>query len=185
MNIQGWSSLGLVSLISLLSKGLSRVYPFLQDKPEFCNKDLVTWATVSTRSCSCWCIELLHLWSQKRESIWFWCWPSGDTHCRVISCVQYKHQCYWPDFYNYNVDKRIPSFKNIHPKMFKEKRDIKPMIFNWEIRREKTNLKEYPKQLFCVKLCSPKLIDPFDVEKIKYMYTLKTDNKIHSYEFYL
>lgn len=53
--------------------------------------------------------------------------------------------------------------------MFKEKRDIKPMMFNWEIREKK--LKEYPKQLFCVKLCSPKLIDPFDFEKIKYIYT--------------
>ena len=25
------------------------------------------------------CIELVHLWLQRIQSIWFWCWPSGDV----------------------------------------------------------------------------------------------------------
>ena len=35
------------------------------------------------------CIELLHLWLQRIQSIWFWCWPSGDVH--VLSLLL----CYW------------------------------------------------------------------------------------------
>ena len=32
-------------------------------------------------------IEVLHLQLQRRLSVWFWCWPSDDVLCRVISCV--------------------------------------------------------------------------------------------------
>ena len=42
------------------------------------------------------CTELLHLWLQKIESIWFWCWPSGDVMCRVFSCVVGRGCLLWP-----------------------------------------------------------------------------------------
>ena len=53
---------------------------FLQFQSEFGNKEFMIWATVSSQSCFCWLLELLHLWLQRIESIWFRCWPSGDVH---------------------------------------------------------------------------------------------------------
>ena len=38
---------------------------FLQFEPEFCKKELMSWATVSSMCCVCYCIELLYLQLQR------------------------------------------------------------------------------------------------------------------------
>ena len=44
-----------IPLLFLWSSELSSGFPyFLQLKPEFCNNELMIWATVSSRSCFCW-----------------------------------------------------------------------------------------------------------------------------------
>ena len=48
--------------ISLSFKWPSGFPYFLQFKPEFCNKELMIWATVNSRSCFCCLTELLHRW---------------------------------------------------------------------------------------------------------------------------
>ena len=49
---------------------------FLQIESEFYNKELMFWATVSSRSCT----ELFHLRLWRIQSIWFRYWPSGGVH---------------------------------------------------------------------------------------------------------
>ena len=49
MNIQGWSPLGLTGLISLLSKGLSRVFSKTTvQKHQFCSTQLFLWSNITT-----------------------------------------------------------------------------------------------------------------------------------------
>ena len=51
-------------LILVIAEGPSGFSYFLQFKSEFCNTELMIWATVSSRSCFCSFIEVLHLWLQ-------------------------------------------------------------------------------------------------------------------------
>ena len=53
---------------------------FLQFKPEFCNKELMIWATVSSRSCFYWLCRASPSSVTKNIIIWFQYWPSGDVH---------------------------------------------------------------------------------------------------------
>ena len=41
------------------------------------------------------CIEHLYLWLHRIYSIWFWCWPSGMSLSRVISCVVWRGCLLW------------------------------------------------------------------------------------------
>ena len=55
------------------------------------------WATVSSWSCFCWMYrEVLHLWLQRIESIWFQYWPSVMSMCRIFSCVVGRGCFLWP-----------------------------------------------------------------------------------------
>ena len=53
---------------------------FLQFKSSFCNKKFMIWATVTSQSYFCYCIQFLHLCLQRIKSIWFQYWLSGDAH---------------------------------------------------------------------------------------------------------
>ena len=52
-------------LIYVIPECLSGFPYFMQLDPEFCYKELMSWAIVSSRSCFYDCIELLHLWLQR------------------------------------------------------------------------------------------------------------------------
>ena len=55
---------------------------FLQFKSEFCIKEFMIWATVSSQSCFADCIELLHLWLKGTER--------GQNERRLCSSVQFS-----------------------------------------------------------------------------------------------
>ena len=60
MNIQGWFPLGLTGLISLQSKGLSRVFSnTIVQKHQFFGTQLSLWSTSYIRT---WLLEKLKLW---------------------------------------------------------------------------------------------------------------------------
>ena len=53
---------------------------FLQFKAEFCNKEFMIGATVSSWSCFCWLYRASPPLAAKNIINWFWYWPSGDVH---------------------------------------------------------------------------------------------------------
>ena len=53
---------------------------FLQFKAEFCNKEFMIGATVSSWSCFCWLYRASPPLAAKNVINWFWYWPSGDVH---------------------------------------------------------------------------------------------------------
>ena len=60
MNIQGWFPLGLTGLISLLTKGLSRVFSSTTvQKPQFFSTKLSLWSNSHIHT---WLLEKLQLW---------------------------------------------------------------------------------------------------------------------------
>ena len=42
------------------------------------------------------CIQLLHLWLQRIQPVWFWYWPFVMSMCRVFSCVVGRVCLIWP-----------------------------------------------------------------------------------------
>ena len=59
MNIQGWFPLGLTGLISLLSKGLSRVFTTSVQKHQFFGTQISLWSNSHIRT---WLLEKPQLW---------------------------------------------------------------------------------------------------------------------------
>ena len=50
------------------------------------------------------CIEFLHLWLQRIQSVWFWGWPSGDVHC-----YHFNFEIpWWPRLYRVCLQNRRP-----------------------------------------------------------------------------
>ena len=52
--VKSWTWLSELNWTELIPEWPSGFPYFLQFKPEFCNKELMVWATVSSRSCFCW-----------------------------------------------------------------------------------------------------------------------------------
>ena len=70
---------------------------FLQFKPGFCNKELLIWATVSSRCCFCWLFRGFSIFSCKEYN-------QPDliiedlvmSMCRILSCIVDKGWLLWP-----------------------------------------------------------------------------------------
>ena len=70
---------------------------FLQFEPEFCNKELIFWATVSSWSCFCWLYRSsLSLAAKKCSQSDFSIDDLVTFMCKVISCVVGKGCFIWP-----------------------------------------------------------------------------------------
>ena len=57
------------------------------------------------------CIELLHLWLERIESIWFWCWPSGAVHVLSLRLVVERGCLLWP---MHSVGQSLLAFALLH-----------------------------------------------------------------------
>ena len=57
------------------------------------------------------CIELLHLWLHRLQSIWFQYWPSVMSMCRVFSCVVGRGCLLWPV---HSLGKTLLAFALLH-----------------------------------------------------------------------
>ena len=70
---------------------------FFQFKSEFCNKELMIWATVNSQFCFVYCIELLHLRLQRIWSIWFQHWSPyvGSSLVLLEDSVFYDQWVFW------------------------------------------------------------------------------------------
>ena len=67
-----------------MSEWTSGFLYFLPFNSEFCYKEFMIWATVSSWSCFCWLYRASPSLAAK-NIIWFRYWPSGDVH--VQSCL--------------------------------------------------------------------------------------------------
>ena len=81
MNIQGWFPLGLTALISMQSKGLSRVYSTITiQKPQFFSAQPSLWSNSHIRT---WLLEKPQLWPYGPLSAkWYLCFL---IHCLGLS----------------------------------------------------------------------------------------------------
>ena len=77
MNIQGWFSLGLTGLISLLSKGLSRVFSSTIQKHQFFSAQPSLWSNSHIRT-----------WLQEKPQLWLYGSLSAKwCLCFLIHCL--------------------------------------------------------------------------------------------------
>ena len=69
---------------------------FLQFKSEFCNKEFMIWATLSSWSCFCWLyIASLSLTANNIINL-IQFWASGESMYTVIPCVVGRKCLLWP-----------------------------------------------------------------------------------------
>jgi len=84
---------------------------FLQFKPEFCNKELMIWATVSPRSCFCWLYSFSIFGCKEYNQSDFGIDHLVMSKCRIISCVVGRGCFLWPVC---SLDKTLLAFALLH-----------------------------------------------------------------------
>ena len=87
-------------------------FPYLfQLKPEFCNKEFMVWATVSSRSCFCWLPRASSSLAAKNiitliSILTIWCCPCVESSLGLLEkCLR------WPLFF---LDKTVLAFALLH-----------------------------------------------------------------------
>ena len=90
VNIQGWFLLGLTGLISLLSKGLSRVFSSTTIwKHRFFDTQPSLWSNSHIHT---WLLEKLHLWLYRPLSArWCFCFLNALSRFVIASLPRSKH----------------------------------------------------------------------------------------------